>query len=262
MLEILLKSEKLGEINGFPITNTLVNSVLVMLFLVLCAVSLSATGHNLKSRFYNFAEMLIGGLMSVIESVLGRGKMARQVFAVISTFFLFIMLNNWFGIFPGTGSLGFWQEHSIEERAATPEAAEEEAKWVFVPLLRSANSDLNMTLAVALVSVFFIQFTAIRNIGLKSYLGKFFNFKSPILFFVGLLEIISEFVKIVSFSFRLFGNIFAGDVLLIVISSLVPFIAPIPFLGVEMFAGFVQALVFSMLTLVFIKVSATAHSGH
>lgn len=130
---------------------------------------------------------------------------------------------------------------------------------VFVPILRSANSDLNTTLALALMSVVFIQFAAVGSIGIKKYLARFFNFKTPIFFFIGLMEILSEVIKIFSFSFRLFGNIFAGDVLLIVIAYLVPFIAPLPFIALELFAGLIQAIVFTMLTIAFLK-SHLAHA--
>jgi F-type H+-transporting ATPase subunit a len=261
-----------------------VASTVVVLFLIVVALIIYRTKYDLKSQFYNFVEMLIEGFMSVIEGIVGRGKVAKQIFGVIVTFFLFVILNNWFGIFPGMGSIGFYEPKAKEavavEQATTSSTMENQAEtqppaklsqtgetgtkpeeMVFVPLLRSANSDLNMTLAIALISVFFIQMIAIKNIGWKNYLQKFFNFTNPILFFVGLLEIISEIVKIFSFSFRLFGNIFAGDVLLIVIFGLVPYIAPIPFMGIEMFAGFIQALIFSMLTLVFIKTSV-AHGEH
>lgn len=283
-MEILLNAEQVGHIGSFVITNTLVASTVVVLFLIVVALIIYRTKYDLKSQFYNFVEMLIEGFMSVIEGIVGRGKVAKQIFGVIVTFFLFVILNNWFGIFPGMGSIGFYEPKAKEavavEQATTSSTMENQTgtqpqvkpsqtgetgtkpeEMVFVPLLRSANSDLNMTLAIALISVFFIQMIAIKNIGWKNYLQKFFNFTNPILFFVGLLEIISEIVKIFSFSFRLFGNIFAGDVLLIVIFGLVPYIAPIPFMGIEMFAGFIQALIFSMLTLVFIKTSV-AHGEH
>ncbi len=292
-MEILLKAEKIGEIGGLTVTNTLVASTCVMLFLMVIALFIKKSRYDLKSRFYNFIEMIVDGFMSVIEGVVGRGRVAQQIFSIVVTFFFFIILNNWFGLFPGFGAIGFYEpkhhtedsgetsEHVVSEEAAgahneeaiegegnkeaeggehgeAPEGGHEgEPEMVFVPLLRSANSDLNMTLAIALVSVMFIQIITIRSVGFKNYIGKFFNFSSVILFFVGLLEIISEIVKIFSFSFRLFGNIFAGDVLLIVISSLVPYIAPIPFMGIEMFAGFIQALIFSMLTLVFVNVSVS-----
>lgn len=247
-MEIFLNAEPVAHLGSFIITNTLVASTLVVLFLVFVAWQIHRTGYDLKSRFYNFIEMVVQGFVTVIEGVVGRGVLAKQIFGVIVTFFIFVILNNWFGIFPGMGSIGFNEVH--------------EGREVFVPFLRSANSDLNMTLAIAIMSVLFIQAISIKTVGLKHYLQKFFNFKNPILFFVGILEIISEVVKIFSFSFRLFGNIFAGDVLLIVMFGLVPFIAPIPFMGIEMFAGFIQALIFSMLTLVFIKVSVSHGESH
>jgi F-type H+-transporting ATPase subunit a len=163
------------------------------------------------------------------------------MFPLVATFFIFIIVNNWAGLIPGFGSIGIYEMKEGHE--------------VFVPFLRSANADLNTTIMLSLVSVIVIQIVGIGVIGLKSYTKKFFNFSSPILFFVGILELISEFIKIISFSFRLFGNVFAGEVLLIVITMLVPYILPIPFYGLELFVGFIQALVFTMLTLVFIKMA-------
>jgi F-type H+-transporting ATPase subunit a len=122
-----------------------------------------------------------------------------------------------------------------------------------VPLLRGANADLNTTLALAVIAVIAIQVLGVSAIGAIKYAKKFFNFSNPINAFVGFLELISEFSKLISFSFRLFGNIFAGEVLLMVIAFLVPYIAPLPFFFLELFVGIVQALVFMMLTLVFIK---------
>lgn len=131
-----------------------------------------------------------------------------------------------------------------------------------VPAFRSANSDLNMTLALAIVAVLMCQYFGFTTLGVGGYGGKFINFKEgPIGFFVGILEIISEFSKLISFSFRLFGNIFAGEVLLAVIVFLVPWLGSLPFMGLELFVGFVQALVFSMLTLVFASLAVTPHHG-
>jgi len=125
-------------------------------------------------------------------------------------------------------------------------------KEVFVPLFRSTNSDLNNTLALAIVSVASVQFFGIITIGFFKYAGKFFvsPFKKPygVGTFVGLLELVSEFSKMISFSFRLFGNIFAGEVLLVVVSMIIPYIVPLPFMFLELFVGFIQALVFSMLS--------------
>lgn len=143
---------------------------------------------------------------------------------------------------------------------AAPPAGQFEG--ALVPVLRSVNTDLNTPLAIALIAMGFIQFWGLQTLGM-GYVGKFFNFKDgPIGVFVGLLELISEFSKIVSFTFRLFGNMFAGEVLLVVISFLVPWVALLPFLGLEIFVGFVQALVFAGLTLVFATMAVAAHGEH
>jgi F-type H+-transporting ATPase subunit a len=104
-----------------------------------------------------------------------------------------------------------------------------------------------------------VQYYGIKHVGLKLHLGKFFTLKNPIDAFVGILELISEISKIISFAFRLFGNVFAGEILLAVITSLVPILLPLPFLGLEIFVGFIQAVVFSVLTMVFISSALEVH---
>lgn len=156
-------------------------------------------------------------------------------------------------------------EEAHQEPAAESEYKEEsahgEAKTKFVPFLRPGTADLNTTLALAIVSVFMTQVFGVQALGL-SYFKKYINFSNPIMTFVGFLEIISEFAKIISFAFRLFGNIFAGEVLLVVISALLPIIAPMPFYGLEIFVGFIQALVFAMLSLVFFNMATQSHEQH
>ncbi len=142
------------------------------------------------------------------------------------------------------------EEHSGDEHGTT-----------FVPIFRPGTADLNTTMALALVSVITTQVIGVRYLGL-SYFSKFLNFSNPIMFFVGILEIISELAKIISFAFRLFGNIFAGEVLLVVISALMPLVAPLPFYGLEVFVGFIQALVFAMLSLVFFNMATQSHDSH
>lgn len=142
-------------------------------------------------------------------------------------------------------------EHTLE--AATHD------EIMSVPLFRGNNADLNATLALAIISVTMIQFYGIQFLGFKTYTSKFLNFKDPIYFVLGILEIISELSKIVSFAFRLFGNVFAGEVLLTIVAFLVPVLASFPFVILEVFVGFVQALVFSMLTSVFLSLSVSHH---
>lgn len=129
-----------------------------------------------------------------------------------------------------------------------------------VPFLRSANTDLNMSLAIALVAMVMVHFWGFSILGFLGHAGKFISFKSgPIGFFVGILELISEFGRVISFTFRLFGNIFAGEVLLMAMAFLLPFIGILPFLGLELFVGLIQAFVFSMLTLVFAAMASVSH---
>ncbi|MEX2054817.1 MAG: FoF1 ATP synthase subunit a, partial [Candidatus Andersenbacteria bacterium] len=158
------------------------------------------------------------------------------------TFFVFILINNWLGLVPGVGSITVTTEHGT------------------APLFRGATADLNTTLALAIISVVMTHVYAIRELGLFSHLSKYFSL-NPVMLFVGLLELVAEFSKMVSFSFRLFGNIFAGEVLLVVIAYLMPVVAPLPFFGLELFVGLVQALVFTMLTLVFLEIATSHHHG-
>jgi len=179
------------------------------------------------------------------KNIIGTDRNTEKVFPFIVTFFIFILISNWLGLVPGVGTIGINVEKDHSEH--------------FFPFLRAPAADLNTTLAFAIISVIITNIFGISAIGFSKHVGKFISFKNPIAFFVGILETIAEVAKILSFSFRLFGNVFAGEVLLIVIATLVPYIAPVPFLALEIFVGFIQALVFTMLTLVFIKVAIEEH---
>lgn len=147
-------------------------------------------------------------------------------------------------------------EQPAVESHATTETTHAPA---FVPLFRAPTADLNFTIALALISVITIHTVGFRSLGFSGHASKYFDFSSPINFYVGILELIGEFSKIISFAFRLFGNIFAGEVLLVVIASLIPYIAPLPFIFLEIFVGFIQGLVFAILTLVFLTMASTSH---
>ncbi|MDP3963646.1 MAG: F0F1 ATP synthase subunit A [bacterium] len=227
-------------------TNTLLMAWLAMGVLIAFALVVHRVLKPLpESGVQNFAEAVVDGAVSFIESAVGSRKDAERFFPVVATIFFFVLVSNWMGIFPGVGSIGF---HEATEHGE-----------VFAPLFRSANSDVNMTLALAIVAVATTHIMGVAAIGFFKHAGKFINFSNPILFFVGLLELVGEVAKMVSFSFRLFGNIFAGEILLTVIAFLVPYIAPLPFLGLELFVGFMQALVFAMLTLVFLTIATAEH---
>jgi len=255
-MNVSITSEIIGNIGGMPITNTLITSVMVTL--VLSAVFFIATRNikDIPKGLQNLIELVVESLFDMIDGVTGNRKQTYQFFPLIATIFIFIVGSNWIGLLPGFGSIGFF-----ETEAAT-ESVSEAGHAVLIPFFRSANSDLNTTLAIAIISVIAVQVSGIMALGVLKYGKKFINFSSPINFFVGILELISEVSKMISFSFRLFGNVFAGEVLLVVIMTLVPFIAPLPFFALELFVGFIQALVFSMLTLVFLKTATTAHTEH
>ena len=233
-MEISLKPEILTSFLGIPISNSLVLSLFTAFILVGLGVFAVQSLKVIPGKLQNAAELIIEGILDFVAGALGNREQAVKFFPLVATIFLFILFNNWLGVLPGTGSLTLRG----------------------IPLFRSANSDLNTTFALALISVIAIQWYGIRTLGFSKHISKFFNFThGPIEFFVGILEFIAEFAKILSFAFRLFGNVFAGEVLLIIIMTLVPILAPFPFILLEFFVGFIQALVFAMLTLIFLKIA-------
>ncbi len=171
-------------------------------------------------------------------------------------------------VFTGEGAFGYLGFGSLADDITAAEweehhgAGEGKQAGLLVPFFRSANTDVNTTLAIALVAMFMVHYWGFSTLGFGGHLGKFINFKEgPIGFFVGILEGISEIARVISFTFRLFGNIFAGEVLLIAMAFLLPLIGIIPFLGLELFVGAIQAFIFAMLTLVFAVMATTAHGG-
>lgn len=232
-MEIHLSAEKLFTLGGFNITNTLLVSLAGVLIFFLLSRKLSSNLKLAPSRPQNFFELLIETILNFMETVLESREKAKRFFPLVAAIFIFVIASNWLEVLPGLGSI----------------------------FLRSPSSDLNFTLALAFSAVLGIQFFGIASVGFLKYAKRFINFSGPINFFVGILELISEFAKIISFSFRLFGNIFAGEVLLLVMYFLLPYFIPLPFMFLEIFVGFVQALVFSMLTLVFLKI-ATLENEH
>ncbi|OGY28222.1 MAG: ATP synthase F0 subunit A [Candidatus Woykebacteria bacterium RIFCSPHIGHO2_12_FULL_43_10] len=240
---ITLAAETIGHIFDIPVTNTLlvtwVSSVVLIVFAFASTRKMTLVP---VSYLQGVAEVVIETGYNLIDD-LAHGKV-KTLLPILMTFFLYIITANWIGLLPGFGTIGFY--------------GQEMGKETFVPLFRSINSDLNATLALALVSVVGTHIFAIKYLGLFGYIKKWFSF-NPIMLFVGLLELFSEFTKIVSLSFRLFGNIFAGEAVLATISSLFAFVLPLPFYFLEIIVGFVQAAVFMMLTLVFIVLLTQKH---
>ncbi len=237
---ISIKSETLFTLSNFHVTNTYVSSlIIIVLFLFLAVYYRSQITKNNKSKLFYLLHFAFQGIYTFFKTVVG--DRISILFTLVGSLFVYIMLSNWFGLLPGVGSvlirIGEGRVHES------------------VPLLRGSTTDLNVTLALAFIAFFSIQYYGFKELGVRGYLGKFFNFSNPISFVVGILEVISEFSRIISFSFRLFGNIFAGEVMIAIIAFLVPVLASFPFLILEVFVGFIQGFVFAMLTAVFINLA-------
>jgi len=238
--EISVKAEPIFNIYGFKLTNSLFASIFVLIIFFLLALKYHKdAGAKKRTGFFYGFNMVIKMIYDLFASILG--DKIDYFFPLLGTFFLFILFNNWFGLLPGVGSVLI--------------KITEHGKNLMVPILRGNNADLNTTIVLGLISVILIQFFGIKFLGFKEYSKKFFNLSNPLNFVVGILELISEISKVISFSFRLFGNIFAGEVLLTIIAFLIPIAASFPFLLLELFVGVIQALVFAMLTAVFLSMA-------
>jgi len=272
-LHISLAAEPIFSLFSFSVTNSALVSIIILFLFLFLAIIIKKKNlsFNKPSCLQQMLEVPIEALYNLSKSI--AGTKASEFFPIIGSIFFFVLISNWSGLLPGFGTIGIYKNepnHQIVESVqathipSNPEyshEAEEGAHQKFIPIFRAPSADLNTTLALAVFSIVFIQITGFKHLGL-SYLKKFFNFSSPIYFFVGILELIGEVAKIISFAFRLFGNIFAGEVLLIVTAALIPVIAPFPFYGLELFVGLIQALVFAMLTLVFLNLATISHDEH
>ncbi len=241
MEEISIKAEEIFHLGALPVTNTLIVSLISFSVLAILGILFRRSLSAIPGKLQNFIELSIEGLLNLVDSVLHDRHKTESYFPLIATVFLFILISNWLGLLPGVGSFTF-----------------EEGKHT-VPLFRSPASDLNFTIALAIISVIMTNVLGILAIGFFKHFSKFINFRGPIDFFVGILEFISELAKIISFAFRLFGNVFAGEVLLTIMIFLLPYVVPVPFLMLEVFVGFIQAFVFTMLTIVFISIATAEH---
>lgn len=228
---IRLEAEKLFTIYKFEITNTYLTAMIVLgcligiLFFV--RMRLSETPGKIQSLLEIFFEAIYNFWLNIV------GKHNLFLFTFCLTFLIYILVSNWFGLLPGFGSL--FVKNGQEK----------------IPLLRSTYSDLNMTLALAIISVLGTNIIALVFLG-RGYLKKFSGF-------VGGIELIGEVTRLLSFSLRLFGNIFAGETLLVILGLLLPFIIPASILFLESFVGLIQAIIFFVLTTVFISVALNEH---
>ncbi|MBL7209264.1 MAG: F0F1 ATP synthase subunit A [Dehalococcoidia bacterium] len=262
---VQLPSEGITRVGGFTITNTLIASWLTIVVLVGLFYACTRKMKPIPGRLQSVAEIVVETLLNFIEGTAGK-KHARTLFPIVATIFLYVLINAYLALLPFYGTIGIT-----------------ESDGTFVPLLRAANTDINVPLSIALMAFVFVEYWGLRSVGGFRYLNNFFNFGqlrdgvvnlfrgkirpaiSGILFgfinlFVGILEVFSHFIRIISFTFRLFGNMTAGEILLLVVCFLVPFVATIPFYGLELLIGFIQALIFAGLTLVFGIIALAPHA--
>jgi len=261
--QVQLPSEPIFHILGFPVTNTIVSAWFTIIVLVLFFWLATRKSRLIPGRLQALVEAVLGWLLDLCKTVAGE-KNGRRFFPVIATIFLFVLTNSWLGLLPFFGSI----------IVHTPEAD--------VPLFRNASTDANLPLALAIVSFCFVEYYGFKTLGFP-YIKKFFNFggffhnaglvirgkiKSGfggmvlgiVNAFIGFIELLSELIRLVSFTFRLFGNMTAGEILLVLIMFLIPWLVVPVFYGLELLIGVIQAFIFSGLTLVFVTMATTSHS--
>jgi F-type H+-transporting ATPase subunit a len=231
-------AEPIFSLGFFRVTNSLLDTFLVDGLLIGLLVAINKKISLVPGMLQNLIEMVVETFYDITESV--SGENASRIFPYLMSFFLFILLANWSGLIPGISAIGLKEGNTI------------------IPFLRPATSDLNTTLGLALISLVATHVMSIQVTGIKDYLGRYFSL-NPLNLYIGVLELIGEVVKVVSLSFRLFGNIFAGEVVLGTVSTIFAFLFPLPFLMLEVIVGLVQALVFGMLTMAFMAVLTTPH---
>ncbi|MDD3101728.1 MAG: F0F1 ATP synthase subunit A [Patescibacteria group bacterium] len=261
--ENTLYAEQVFHVGNFPITNSIINSwIVVIIFVVALVWSLKGKIKQVPRGLQNALEMVFESFFDIFDSVTGSRKKTLHFAPFVLSFFFFVLINNWMGLLPGVGSIG--------------QIVSEGGHKLFIPYFRGATADLNTTLALASLAVVVSHIMGVVAVGWWKYLNKFINFKilleipkkiikdptilliNPIKFFVGLIEIVGELAKVASLSFRLFGNIFAGEVLLASMSAIFAFGLPLPFMFLEVIVGFIQALIFSILVLIYLSIATTA----
>lgn len=260
-----LYAEPIGHIGNFTITNALLTSWIAVAIIIVISLAIRLSIKKIPGKLQQTFEIILEGAYDLCDQVTGSRKTTEKVFPLVIGIFFFVLLNNWLGILP-LGGLGIVEE--------------EGGHSAFLPFLRSGTADINTTLALATVAVIGSNLFGIFSIGAWKMFNKYVNLKAlgsiftkirrepmvlliaPITFFVGILELVGEAAKIASLSFRLFGNVFAGEVLLASMAAILAYVLPVPFLFLEIFVGVIQALIFSMLTLVYFTIAAQDHSEH
>ena len=260
--EVTIFAEPIKHFENFTITNALFSSWFAVLIIIVVSVILRSKLREIPRGIQNLFEVIVEGALSMCDQVTNDRALSLKIFPFAISVFFFILLNNWLGIMP-LGGFGL-----IEEG---------EHGLAFIPIFRGGTADINMTLALAVMAVIGANLFGAFSLGAWKTFNKYVNLKAlgqigkkirkdptiilvaPITFFVGLFEIIGEVAKVASLSFRLFGNVFAGEVLLASIAALVAYIVPIPFLFLEIFVGVIQAFIFSILLVVYFTIGASDH---
>lgn len=232
-IHISLKPDIIGQVGPLPITNTMVGSLLGSVLLIVILVGLTRKLRLVPTKPQMVFESLVQGMYDYVRNTLENDKVTAWAFPLILSLFIFILFFNLVKFIPGTESVLFDGVH----------------------LFKPIHSDFNMTIALSLVSVIFIQFVGMFSLGFFKYWSKFINFKKPATIPIGIIELISEAAKLVSLSFRLFGNVLVGGILLLILAQASHFIFPVPVMLFEIFVAFLQAGIFSILTLFYIKMA-------
>jgi len=248
-ISIHLAPLALGHIGAFPVTNTLVTAVLVSSLLIVGAFFAGRSLRLSPGKGQAVLELLVTYPYDFVRETLGNDRVAERIYPVVMTIFLLTLGMNWFGLLPFVGAIG---------------SVHEGGEHAFVPYFYPGATDLNFTLMLAIVAFFTIEVLGIATVGALRYAGKFFvnPLRNPLGAAIGLIELVTEFARLISFSFRLFGNIFAGKVLILVAMFFVPLFLPIPILAFELVVGLIQAAIFALLTLFFTKSAIALHGDH
>ncbi len=274
-MEISLSAETLGHIGSFPVTNSLWVVFALTTVLIILAVLAGRNLQTVPKGLQFWAEVIIDGLYNLIKDITGNKKITDRFFPFAATVLLFFLFGNFLTFLPGTDAF-FWtpaehtekttavdtevvQETTVTE-TTTEETTETETETEHIHLYRTITTDYNVVLAVTLVSFVVIQLSGLFGNGVLGHIKKFINFSSPINFMVGILELIGEFSRVLSLSFRLFGNMFAKKVLILVILGMLPFFGPLPFNLLGIAVSLIQAFVFMLIVVIQIALSSASHS--
>lgn len=260
--ESTLYAEPIAHFGSFTVTNALFTSWIVVFILIVVAIIVKIKIKKIPKGIQNLFEIIIEEAESLCDQVTSSRAITNKAFPIVFAVFMFVLLNNWMGLLP-LGGFGLIEmgEHGK----------------MFIPLIRSGTADINGTLPLALLSVIGANIFGIISIGLWKTINKYVNLNAlgsiftkvkkdpsilmtaPIMFAVGFLELVGEFAKVASLSFRLFGNVFAGEVLLASMGAIIAYILPTPFMLLEVLVGVIQAFIFAILTLVYYTISSMDH---